>query len=143
MSFRGTPEIIAKIRETAKTLGWAVGEHGSMKRDVDLIVAPWTTSAVPYHDVIDAIAKECGLVLLGSSTPEMPHSRRCQLFLQPYAQPVNDDGRGKGAWVPQAFDVSFIGGPAPTREAPTEPRWTWGGSWAEVDNAVPVIDSPP
>lgn len=37
---------VAAIREAAKQVGYAIGEHGSKERDLDLIAAPWTEDAV-------------------------------------------------------------------------------------------------
>lgn len=45
--------IIPSIRETAKQCGYAIGVHGSMRRDLDLIAAPWTDE----HSSPDALAK--------------------------------------------------------------------------------------
>jgi hypothetical protein len=33
--------ILPKIREAARACGYAIGVHGSMRRDLDLIAAPW------------------------------------------------------------------------------------------------------
>lgn len=37
---------LAKIRQLAREVGYSIGLHGSLKRDVDLIAAPWTDEAV-------------------------------------------------------------------------------------------------
>jgi hypothetical protein len=43
-----TPEAVATaFREVARTAGYAIGEHGSKARDVDLIAVPWV--AEPLH----------------------------------------------------------------------------------------------
>ena len=38
--------ILPKIREVAKKSGYAVGVHGSMERDLDLIAVPWIDKRV-------------------------------------------------------------------------------------------------
>jgi hypothetical protein len=43
---------IKRIRELAYTVGYAVGEHGSKERDVDLIMAPWREDAVSAEDLV-------------------------------------------------------------------------------------------
>jgi len=43
------------IREAAQAAGYAIGVHGSMERDLDLIAAPWADNAADVHDLIDAI----------------------------------------------------------------------------------------
>lgn len=50
------------IREAARSLGYAIGQHGSMRRDMDLIAAPW----VERHATLDMLAEAihraaCGL----------------------------------------------------------------------------------
>ena len=42
--------LIGPLRERAKDLGYAIGVHGTLKRDIDLIACPWTNAAVdPKH----------------------------------------------------------------------------------------------
>lgn len=45
--------IIPAIREKAKTLGFAIGAHGSLCRDLDLIAIPW----VDEHATAGKLAK--------------------------------------------------------------------------------------
>ena len=40
--------IIRPIRERARVLGYAIGVHGSLSRDIDLIAVPWTEEAGRY-----------------------------------------------------------------------------------------------
>lgn len=44
-----------KIWDIARQHGYAVGLHGSMKRDVDLIAVPWVDTASAPLDLINAI----------------------------------------------------------------------------------------
>lgn len=44
-----------RIWQVARTHGYAVGLHGSMKRDVDLIAVPWSHPAASPDELIDAI----------------------------------------------------------------------------------------
>jgi hypothetical protein len=48
-------EMLPAIRETARKLGYAIGLHGSLERDFDLIAAPWTEDAVHSDDIAEAI----------------------------------------------------------------------------------------
>lgn len=43
------------IWETARALGYAIGLHGSMKRDCDLIAAPWVDNPAHPDDLIKAL----------------------------------------------------------------------------------------
>lgn len=49
------------IREAAKEHGYAIGVHGSMRRDLDLIAAPWRDGASNADTLVEAIQKTaCG-----------------------------------------------------------------------------------
>lgn len=47
---------VNRIRELAKEVGYAIGEHGSKERDLDLIAAPWTEKAVAVHELLVHVA---------------------------------------------------------------------------------------
>lgn len=48
-------EMLPLIREVAKKFGYAIGVHGSERRDFDLIAAPWADEAVPGTELVKAI----------------------------------------------------------------------------------------
>jgi len=55
--------IIPKIREAAKVHGYAIGVHGSMRRDLDLIAAPWTETHSDKQTLSEAIQEAaCGFI---------------------------------------------------------------------------------
>ena len=47
---------IDRIRELAREVGYAIGEHGSKERDLDLIAVPWTEDAVDPLSLVCHIA---------------------------------------------------------------------------------------
>lgn len=47
---------IDRIRELARDVGYAIGEHGSKERDLDLIAVPWTAGAVDSLSLVCHIA---------------------------------------------------------------------------------------
>lgn len=47
--------MIDPIRKVARQLGYAIGVHGSLAKDIDLIAAPWTEEAVEAIVLIKAI----------------------------------------------------------------------------------------
>lgn len=47
---------IEQIRQLAKDVGYAIAEHGSMERDVDLVAIPWTETAIENYKLIEHIA---------------------------------------------------------------------------------------
>lgn len=46
---------VNQIRALAKEVGYAIGEHGSKERDLDLMAMPWTTDAVTASLLIQHI----------------------------------------------------------------------------------------
>jgi len=48
------------MRKAAKELGYAITVHGSMKRDFDIVVVPWTDQAASTYDVAHAIRNTAG-----------------------------------------------------------------------------------
>jgi|GEM_PF-1622544 len=51
----GVPDI-SRIRELAREVGYAIGVHGTMERDLDLIAAPWVADAVTPFELAQHIA---------------------------------------------------------------------------------------
>lgn len=49
--------LIAPLRHVAYRCGYAVGVHGSLKRDIDLIAVPWRDTAVDAGYLIEQIRK--------------------------------------------------------------------------------------
>lgn len=47
--------MVSHIQEVAKKFGYAIGLHGSMSRDLDLIACPWTDAAAPEEVLVEAI----------------------------------------------------------------------------------------
>lgn len=52
--------LLPVIRQIARDHGYAVGVHGSMVTDLDLMLMPWVENVQPVHTCIVAIAKACG-----------------------------------------------------------------------------------
>jgi hypothetical protein len=48
-------QLIESLREVAKSLGYALAVHGTLKRDIDLIAIPWTPEAVSQIELAEAI----------------------------------------------------------------------------------------
>lgn len=49
--------LIAPLRHVAERCGYALAVHGSLKRDIDLIAAPWRDGAVDAHYLVNALIK--------------------------------------------------------------------------------------
>lgn len=68
------------IKEIAREHGYAVGLHGSMARDLDLIAVPWTEEAADPEVLVKAIADRLGAfldgrALLKGKAAGKPHGR--------------------------------------------------------------------
>lgn len=65
------------IREAARALGYALGVHGSMRRDFDLIATPWVDEYSTPDALAHAIANAaCGITRQGNYDWEVkPHTR--------------------------------------------------------------------
>lgn len=48
---------IERIRALAREVGYGLGVHGSLERDLDLIAIPWVETAASPQELADHIAK--------------------------------------------------------------------------------------
>lgn len=73
--------VMPKIREAAKKCGYAIGLHGSMRRDLDLIATPWTELFLHKDTLASEIQKAaCGLEGLEFKWEAKPHGRMATAF---------------------------------------------------------------
>lgn len=56
--------MLPALTRAAKSNGYALAVHGSMRRDLDLVAIPWTDEAAPAQEAVDAIIKASGGYLL-------------------------------------------------------------------------------
>ncbi len=68
--------LLDDMRACAASLGYALGLHGSMQRDFDLIACPWTEGARPHNELMDALARLVKGNWHPSCVDEKPHGRR-------------------------------------------------------------------
>lgn len=66
---------IEKIRTLAAEVGYAIGVHGSMERDLDVIAAPWVETAVSAPELAAHLAKGLNAVLLNDKVQDKPCGR--------------------------------------------------------------------
>lgn len=52
--------MVPHLTEVARDHGYALGLHGSMARDLDLIACPWTEAAAPAEVLVEAIRDAVG-----------------------------------------------------------------------------------
>ena len=70
--------LIPKLRATARRAGYALGVHGSLKRDLDLIAVPWVQGAVTPQVLAKRISlAACGLYTINRQQrwERKPHGR--------------------------------------------------------------------
>lgn len=99
--------IIVTIRDIAKPLGWAIGVHGSLARDIDLIGVPWTGEACNAEALVSAIADGTGYAAVGELGNPRPGGRRSVLLKHPNAIRL-DPPNAKGHWDPMVVDLSLM-----------------------------------
>lgn len=66
---------IKLIWKLARQVGYAVGVHGSLKRDFDLIAVPWTDDAVCALDLMIHLKIGLGAKIIGEVVSK-PHGRK-------------------------------------------------------------------
>lgn len=54
-------DVIAEIRAAAREHGYALAVHGSQRRDLDLIAAPWAVEAIEPLTLVELICERVGL----------------------------------------------------------------------------------
>lgn len=97
-------EIVDKIRAAARRHGWAIGVHGTLKRDIDLIGVPWIEEAVKWHELWVLLSVE--LEMKRGNCNKKPHGRVGCILIQKDAvmiAPAPD-----AIWWPQAIDLSLM-----------------------------------
>jgi len=102
-AIRGAPGLYAKllpeIIEVAKKCGYAIGIHGSMSHDLDLIAVPWVYNALPGTILVERIAglvgghiDVSGTTVQSPSPEDKPHGRTgwCIYFNRRFTGPYID-----------------------------------------------------
>lgn len=99
-------DIVQQIRDVAREHGWAIGVHGSMVRDIDLIGIPWTADATSPEVLVGAIVRATGYTRHGASVGNpRPGGRRSCLLVHADA---SFEQTPKGTWTPPAIDLSLM-----------------------------------
>jgi len=68
------PQAVETAREVARAHGYAVAVHGSMMRDLDLIVVPWREECAPADKLLDVLCMAWGGT--AGRVQRHPHGRR-------------------------------------------------------------------
>ncbi len=78
-------QLLPRIRERAKKMGYAVAIHGSMSRDLDLLAVPWVEDAVAPEELVEAIAQEVGGYVMPDRANREGTVQRCPT-VQPHGR---------------------------------------------------------
>lgn len=66
---------IEAIRIAGRALGYAIGVHGSIDRDIDLIAAPWVDDAADPMILVEAIRRIVRGLIHTAEPEKKPHGR--------------------------------------------------------------------
>jgi len=71
--------VIKDLIAVARSKGYALAVHGSLARDIDLVAIPWTNTATPALELVQAIIESCGGFLPSDTVwpRKKPHGRLC------------------------------------------------------------------
>jgi hypothetical protein len=76
-------QLLPRLREAGKKMGYAIALHGTMQRDLDLLAVPWVEEAAPAEDLVQFVAEAVSGFVIGDVTNRggdiptiQPHGRR-------------------------------------------------------------------
>lgn len=76
-------KLLPAIRKAAREVGYAIGVHGSLTRDFDLIAVPWVSEAQSPDKLAEAVFKAAGATrwrLWWDEGEGKPHGRKAYAF---------------------------------------------------------------
>lgn len=106
-------QLLPDIREAAKACGFAIGLHGSMTKDFDLIAAPWTADAKSPEELIEAIRVAVDGKIIPTGTKGGRWSKELNQFVDAIIENPQKKPCGRLAWNIQlgagaVLDVSVM-----------------------------------
>jgi hypothetical protein len=101
-------QILPRIRDRARELGYAIGLHGSMTRDLDLMAMPWTEHAADQAVLVDELCKA-----VGGFCPSIPlgHPIPASLKDKWSVKGAPEDKKGRKPHGRTAWNICFGGYP--------------------------------
>lgn len=98
--------LLPTIREVARSCGYAIGVHGSLTRDFDLIAVPWTEKALLEVTLVRRITKAVGGFYMDWSVGKKPHGRTAHTIILNNGEGSKIDGKQWAVFI----DLSVVGG---------------------------------
>jgi len=77
---RKLSKIIRDVRAICREHGYALTEHGTKQRDIDLVAVPWTPKAISCGDLLKRLGTVEGLTYQSDPTGK-PHGRVAATYL--------------------------------------------------------------
>lgn len=90
--------LVGPLRRAARSCGYALAVHGSMKRDVDLIAVPWVEEALEPEELVENLlvtlrSETGGEAFFRNDDPD-PNGEHCWCSRNPQPKP-----HGRLAWA--------------------------------------------
>jgi hypothetical protein len=98
--------MIPRLTEVARECGYALGVHGSMHRDLDLIAAPWTDEALSAEALIEALRLAVDGTIIPSGTKGGRWDAASGTFVEAIINNPQEKPHGRLAW-----NIHLDGGP--------------------------------
>lgn len=100
--------IYAIVRDKAREMGYAVGLHGSMQKDLDLILVPWTETASPEYETIMAICETIGGFMIRDGTLGGRWDVETKQMVEAVIRNPEEKPHGRRAWAIQLGGGSYL-----------------------------------
>jgi len=101
-------KLLPQIRDAAYACGYAIGIHGSMTRDFDLIAAPWTETAKPAEDLVEAVRAAVGGHIIPNGTPGGRWDRTAEKFVPAVVENPQAKPHGRLGWAIQIGAGAYL-----------------------------------
>lgn len=98
--------LVSLIAERAHKLGYAIGIHGSLNRDLDLMAMPWVEDAKSAEELVQSIAECVGGYIIADGTPAGRWDEAEQKFVPAVIDNPSKKPHGRLAW-----NIHLGGGP--------------------------------
>lgn len=72
--------LLDDIRAAARGMGYAVGLHGSLQRDLDLIAVPWRADCKTAEELVQAVTFAVGGFVHMEGVENKPHGRKAWII---------------------------------------------------------------
>ena len=104
--------VLPSIRTAARVLGYGIGVHGSMRRDLDLIAIPWEEE----HSTADALAKAIQYAACGAHADTVTWELKpCGRIATSFPICWAKDGRPNSGHIDLSVMMSNVEGNRPPR----------------------------